>query len=124
MWVTKWDGSPTMLSEHITTISAADTKLTAMKKQINCEFLAYILLHSLPDDNIWESFQATILNSMATGQALTFAEISDQLTFTAMAQQGISSEATLKANANPKHRIKPKSKTWCELHQSTTVSVR
>ncbi|KAG6808409.1 hypothetical protein H0H87_008812 [Tephrocybe sp. NHM501043] len=44
----KWDGSLTTLSDHIAAISAADSKLTAMKKNIDKEFLAFILLYSLP----------------------------------------------------------------------------
>ena len=116
----KWDGSPATLSEHIAAISAADAKLTAMKKQIDWEFLAFILLHSLPDDNVWELFRATVLNSTVLGKALAFSDLSDCLTFTAAAQQGASSEATLKANVNIKQKTKPKSDTWCELHRSTT----
>ncbi|KAH0577984.1 hypothetical protein H2248_004047 [Termitomyces sp. 'cryptogamus'] len=38
----KWDGSPSTLNDHIATISAADSKFTAMKKQIDPEFLAFI----------------------------------------------------------------------------------
>ncbi|KAG5335171.1 hypothetical protein C0989_002039 [Termitomyces sp. Mn162] len=65
--------------------SAADAQLTAMKKQIDQEFFAFILLHSLPDDNIWESFCATVSNSLMPGKPLAFSELSDHLTFTATA---------------------------------------
>ncbi|KAH0581027.1 hypothetical protein H2248_012170 [Termitomyces sp. 'cryptogamus'] len=83
MLTLKWDGSPSTLSNHISVISAANAKLTAMKKQVNPEFLAFILLHSLPDKTMWESFHATVLNLLAPGKALSFPELSDCLTFTA-----------------------------------------
>ena len=108
------------LSKHIAAISAVDAKLTTMKKKINCEFLAFILLHSLPDDNMWELFQATILNSTVPGKLLAFSELSNCLTFTATAQQDTSAKAALKVNITSKHKAKPKSNIWCELYQSTT----
>ncbi|KAF9005668.1 hypothetical protein BDQ17DRAFT_1182204, partial [Cyathus striatus] len=50
--------------EHIASLSAADSKLTAMKKPINAEFLAFLLLHSLPNDPTWETFKSSVLNSL------------------------------------------------------------
>ena len=116
----RWDGSATTLNDHISAISAADAKLTAMKKQIDREFLAFILLQSLPDNNVWESFHATVLNSLAPGKAMSFSELVDCLTFTTTAQQGASSDATLKVDTNAKQRPKPKSELWCNLHKSST----
>lgn len=116
----KWDGSPSTLSDHIAAISAADAKLTAMKKQIDREFLAYILLQTLPEDNKWESFRATVLNSLAPGESLSFSQVVDYLTFTAAAQRGTSSNAALKANTSSKHKSKTKSDKWCEHHKSIT----
>ena len=116
----RWDGSATMLNNHISAISAADAKLTAMKKQINHEFLAFILLQSLLDDNVWESFHATVLNSLAPRKAMSFSELADCLTFMATAQQGASSDAALKVDTNTKKRPKSKSGLWCNLHKSST----
>ncbi|KAG5353621.1 hypothetical protein C0989_004301 [Termitomyces sp. Mn162] len=53
MFTLKWDGSPSTLSNHISVISAANAKLTAMKKQVNPELLAFIFLHSLPNETMW-----------------------------------------------------------------------
>ncbi|KAG5349710.1 hypothetical protein C0989_002291 [Termitomyces sp. Mn162] len=116
----KWDKSPSTLSNHISALSAADTKLTAMKKEINHEFLAFILLQSLPKDIIWESFKATILNLLAPRTSLTFSALSKWLTFTATAQQGASSEAALKANSNAKAKFETKLDMWCQFHNFST----
>ncbi|KAG6901774.1 hypothetical protein C0995_008116, partial [Termitomyces sp. Mi166 len=119
MLTLKWDGTPSTLSNHISAISAADAKLTAMKKQIDCEFLAFILLHSLPDKTVWESFHATVLSSLAPGKTLSFSELADHLTFTSTAQQGAFSDATLKADVNTKQKPKARSELWCDYHKST-----
>ncbi|KAG5734909.1 hypothetical protein E4T56_gene13914 [Termitomyces sp. T112] len=89
----KWDGSPATLSDHISSISTASAKLTAMKRQVDHKFLAFILLHSLPDDTVWELFCATVLNSLTPGTSLSFSTLLDQLTFMVTAQQGASSDA-------------------------------
>ncbi|KAH0579044.1 hypothetical protein H2248_003204 [Termitomyces sp. 'cryptogamus'] len=112
----KWDGSPSTLSSHISSISAANTKLVAMKKPIDPEFLAFILLSSLPKDNVWEAFHATIPNSLTPGTSLAFPALADHLTATATAQQGTSSDAGFKADANSK--CKGKSDKYCKLHKS------
>lgn len=48
----KWDRFPSSLNTHISTILAADAKLTAMKRQVDPEFLTFTLLNSLPEEGI------------------------------------------------------------------------
>ncbi|KAG6873954.1 hypothetical protein C0995_008993 [Termitomyces sp. Mi166 len=83
MLTLKWDSFSSMFNDHISAISAANAKLTAIKKQIDSEFLAIILLHSLPDKTVWETFYTTILSSITLEKALSFSELADCLTFTA-----------------------------------------
>ncbi|KAH0585075.1 hypothetical protein H2248_008337 [Termitomyces sp. 'cryptogamus'] len=115
----KWDRSPSTLSNHISALSATDAKLTTMKKEIDCEFLTFILLQSLLEDNVWESFRATVLNLFAPGMSLTFSALSNQLTFTATPQQDTSSKAALKADSNAKSKFKNKLDMWCQFHNSS-----
>ncbi|KAG6893469.1 hypothetical protein C0993_001025 [Termitomyces sp. T159_Od127] len=91
-----------------------------MKKQINPKFLAFILLHSLPNNNIWETFRATILNSLAPEKVMSFSELADWLTFTAAAQQGASVDAALKAETSSKQKMKAKSDMWCNYHKANS----
>lgn len=93
----KWDGDISKIQEHIATLSSADAKLTAMKKPINSEFLAFMLLHSLPDSDTWETFKSSILNSMPKGEIITFQDIANCLMFTATHLQGTATESALKA---------------------------
>ncbi|KAH0589791.1 hypothetical protein H2248_005506 [Termitomyces sp. 'cryptogamus'] len=111
---------PPTLSNHISSISATNTKLTAMKKQIDHKFLTLILLHSLPNDNMWESFCTTFLNLLALEKALSFSEHSNHFTFQATAQQGASADAGLKADSNAKSKPKAKPDKWCKSHKVTS----
>ncbi|KAG6883226.1 hypothetical protein C0993_007292 [Termitomyces sp. T159_Od127] len=47
----KLDRSLSSLQNHIATLSAANAKLTTMKKTIDREFLAFTLLNSLPEES-------------------------------------------------------------------------
>ncbi|KNZ78067.1 hypothetical protein J132_02359, partial [Termitomyces sp. J132] len=112
----KWDRSPpSTLSSYISSISAANTKLVAMKRPIDLEFLAFILLSSLPKDNMWEACHVTILDSLTPGTSSAFPALADHFTFTATAQQDTSSDAVLKADTNSK--CKGKSDKYCKLHK-------
>ncbi|KAG5332042.1 hypothetical protein C0989_007390 [Termitomyces sp. Mn162] len=77
-------------------------------------------MNSLPEDNVWESFKATVLNLLAPGTPLTFSTLSNQLTFMAMTQQSTSSKAAFKANSNAKSKFKNKLDMWCQFHNSST----
>ncbi|KAG6884004.1 hypothetical protein C0993_002154 [Termitomyces sp. T159_Od127] len=98
----KWDGSAASLNNHITTISL-------VKKQVDREFLVFILLNSLPDESAWESFCTTVLNSLTPRKSLSFNEIANCLTFTVATQEGASSsDAALKADVTTKQKAKGK----------------
>ncbi|KJA17869.1 hypothetical protein HYPSUDRAFT_105098, partial [Hypholoma sublateritium FD-334 SS-4] len=123
MLETKWDGTPDTIQDHIATIAAGDSKLVAMKKPMDSEFLAFLLLHSLPDDPVWEMFKTSVLNTIPKDEKITFAGISDRLVFNAMRQQG--TESALKASkqfSKPKGSrsdaaSSSKSKQYCSFHK-------
>lgn len=111
----KWDGSPSSLNNHISAILADDVKLMAMKRQVDREFLAF---DSLSEEGIWESFHATVLSSMSSGNNLTFSAVADHLKFTVTAQQGTSPpDAALKADVTTKHKPKGRTDVWCDFHK-------
>ncbi|PPQ86235.1 hypothetical protein CVT26_001832 [Gymnopilus dilepis] len=116
----KWDGDISSIQDHISAISAADAKLTAMQKPIDPEWLAFILLNSLPDNDSWESFKTSVLHSLPKDTPLTFSELSNRLTFEATRIQGAgeSSESALKARSSKSSSSKPDK--WCSHHKSTT----
>ncbi|PPQ83713.1 hypothetical protein CVT26_005513 [Gymnopilus dilepis] len=109
----KWDGDISTIQDHIASISAADAKLTAMKKGVDSEWLAFILLQSLPNTTVWETFKTSVLHSMPTDSKLSFSELSNRLTFEAARIQGSTeaSESALKAKA-AKPSSKPRSDKW------------
>jgi len=121
----KWDGDQSTLDNHIAAIKSGDAKLSGMKKPIDAEFLAFLLLNSLPDDSIWETFRTTILNSIPNNTTLSFADIASRLASTASLQaKGTpTSESALKAKSShtsSSSSRKPKSQKWCTHHNSST----
>ncbi|KAJ7829808.1 hypothetical protein B0H14DRAFT_2366286 [Mycena olivaceomarginata] len=95
-----------------------------MKKPLDKEFLAFLLLHSLPTDLKWETFKTSMLNSVPVGVTLDFGDISEQLIADAIRVDGDSaetpaSESTLKSRPS-KPSKKAKSEKWWSFHRSTT----
>jgi hypothetical protein len=84
-----------------------------MKKGIDDEFLAFLLLHSLPSDAMWETFKSSVLNSLALDAKLSFAAVESRLTAEATRLNNSStlmnSESALKAQKS--NRTK-----HCTLH--------
>ena len=122
MLETKWDGSPDTVQDHIATIAAGDSKLVAMKKPMDSEFLAFLLLHSLPNDPVWEMFKTSVLNAIPKDEKITFSGISDRLVFNAMRQQGTETalKATKQFNKSKGSRsdaASSKSKMYCSFHK-------
>ncbi|KAF8868027.1 hypothetical protein CPB84DRAFT_1697669 [Gymnopilus junonius] len=111
---------------HITTISAADTKLTVMQKQVDSEWLAFILLHSLLNNTIWDTFKILVLHSMPKDMTLSFSELSNRLTFKAACIQGSNKQAdlVLKAKSLKPMSSSTKSDKWCSHHKSTTHNTK
>jgi hypothetical protein len=59
-----WDGQSSV-EEHIGKIRTASGTLDAMGRPVGDEFLAFLLLYSLPqDDPNWDTFRTSILNSI------------------------------------------------------------
>lgn len=112
----KWDGDTSTLQAHIAALASADAKLTSMKKAIDPEFLAYMLLHSLPDDNTWEAFKSTVLNSLPKGATLSFAELSERLSATAIHHKGTGGDSALKAKTQKSASKKQKPQKKCIHH--------
>lgn len=122
----KWDGNPATVQDHIATLSAADSKLTAMKKPMDPEFLGFLLLHSLPDNPTWEMFKTSVLNSMPKDSKITFTNVADHLVFNATIHQQ-DSETALKVTAKhpqKKAGAKGKSKKYCTFHKSTSHNTK
>uniref|UniRef100_A0A8H7XX46 Uncharacterized protein n=1 Tax=Psilocybe cubensis TaxID=181762 RepID=A0A8H7XX46_PSICU len=121
----KWDGDPETVQDHISSLAAGDSKLVAMKKPIDSEFLGFLLLHSLPDDPVWEMFKTSILNAMPKDSKITFSDIADRLVFNAMRQQGTESAMKAKAMTSKgkvsKHKPNaPKTERFCSFHKSNS----
>ncbi|KAF8576109.1 hypothetical protein K439DRAFT_1281880, partial [Ramaria rubella] len=60
-----WDGTSD-INTHVSKIRAAEKKLTSMKRWIDEEFLAFMLLRSLPKTQCFETLTTTIINSIPT----------------------------------------------------------
>jgi Reverse transcriptase (RNA-dependent DNA polymerase)/Pol polyprotein, beta-barrel domain/gag-polypeptide of LTR copia-type/Integrase core domain/GAG-pre-integrase domain len=75
----RWDNA-SPLDTHIAAIRSANHRLTAMEKGIDDEFLAFLLLHSLPSDTMWETFKSSVLNSLVSDAKLSFAAVESRLT--------------------------------------------
>jgi hypothetical protein len=82
MWVEmmdlKWDGA-SPISDHIANIRACERRLAALGRPIDPAFLAYFLLHSLPSDNTWSSFTASVLNSLPSNSDISFGDVETRL---------------------------------------------
>ncbi|KAJ7439691.1 hypothetical protein B0H11DRAFT_1637861, partial [Mycena galericulata] len=84
------------------------------------EFLAFLLLHSLPTTLKWESFKSSTLNGLGAGATLNFDDVSERLIAEVTRVEGDTeetpaTESALKTSKNPK---RSKSKKWCDFHRS------
>jgi transposase InsO family protein len=59
----RWDGVSSV-EDHISRIREASSILDAMGRGVSDEFLGFLLLHSLPDEPIWDTFRTTILSAI------------------------------------------------------------
>lgn len=104
----------TSIDDHISSLASDSCKLISMSKTLDDEFLAYLLLHSLPNTSAWETFKSSVLNSLPTNLKLTFKNLSDRLQAKATRVRG--GAAT---GANVKSAMKAESK-WCDFHKVDT----
>ncbi|KAF8580771.1 hypothetical protein K439DRAFT_1267190, partial [Ramaria rubella] len=75
-----WDGTSN-ISEHISKICTAERRLTSMKQQVDEEFMAFLLLRSLPKTQHFETLTTTIMNSIPThNTTLKFSDVESRLT--------------------------------------------
>ncbi|KAJ7918868.1 hypothetical protein B0H13DRAFT_1573181, partial [Mycena leptocephala] len=89
------------------------------------EFLAFLLLHSLPNDLKWETFKSSVLNSLPSGTTLDFDDVSERLIADVTRVDGDAdevpnAESALKSKPSKPSKSKSKSKKWCSFHRSTT----
>ncbi|KAF8590719.1 hypothetical protein K439DRAFT_1258461, partial [Ramaria rubella] len=74
----KWDGSSDM-SKHISKIHMAEKKLSSVKRIVDEEFMAFLLLHSLPNNPKFKTLITTILNSIQSDKTISFSEVKSRL---------------------------------------------
>jgi hypothetical protein len=99
----RWDGQ-TSVETHIGALRSASQRLTQMKRPVDDEFLAFLLLHSLPQDDLyWDTFRTTLVNSIPATEKLTFEKVEARLTATVTQRNGSStlspSDSALKATS-------------------------
>jgi hypothetical protein len=98
------------IQDHIGRIWAASQTLSAMGRPLGNEFLAFLLLHSLPHkDSTWDTFRTTILNAIpvvaapapgvvATAPLLTFNAVETRLIAQVNHNLQTSTKSALKAS--------------------------
>jgi hypothetical protein len=98
-----WDGS-SPIGDHIAKIRACERRLAAVKRPVDSAITAYLLLHSLPSDNSWSSFTASVLNSLPPNTQLTFATVETRLLAEAarVMSSNTKAEAALKVTKSSK----------------------
>ncbi|KIY48102.1 hypothetical protein FISHEDRAFT_22001, partial [Fistulina hepatica ATCC 64428] len=80
----RWDGAVgEPLTDHITCIRSLGSQLRSMIKSIDDEFTAFLLLHSLPNEDLWSTLCTSILNSIPANSKLTFADVETHITLQA-----------------------------------------
>jgi hypothetical protein len=115
-----WDGTSSV-SEHISSLSAANAKLVAMKKGFDDKFLAFLLLHSLPEATAWDNFKSSILGALPDGSVLSFTAVANHLTAEALRLAGTTTSTTAKS-ALKLSKQKKKGDMWCTFHKVSSHS--
>ncbi|KAF8585379.1 hypothetical protein K439DRAFT_1276308, partial [Ramaria rubella] len=67
------------ISEHISNICEAKRKLSSMKQTVDEQFMAFALLHSLPNTPKFETLIMTILNSIQSNNTISFSKVESHL---------------------------------------------
>ncbi len=74
-----WDGS-SPVEDHIAKIRGANQKLISFGKPMGDEFMAYFLLHSLPQSSdTWKNFTPSVVNSVAVDKALDLSSVESRI---------------------------------------------
>ncbi|KLO08111.1 hypothetical protein SCHPADRAFT_835752, partial [Schizopora paradoxa] len=73
-----WDGT-SPIDDHITKLRSASNRLVSLKKPIDNEYLAFILLLSLPSNQFWDNFKSSIVSSQNSDTPLTFETVASRL---------------------------------------------
>ncbi|KIY52032.1 hypothetical protein FISHEDRAFT_36098, partial [Fistulina hepatica ATCC 64428] len=106
----RWDGTVgEPLTDHITCIRSLGSQLRSMIKSIDDEFTAFLLLHSLPNEDPWSTLRTSILNSIPANSKLTFADVETRITLQATSMSSTVSSASTTALAS-------KAMKHCEVH--------
>lgn len=125
---TKWDGSRD-IAEHISKICTLNCTLTAMKKPVEDKFLAFLLLFSLPSDDVrWEAYKSAVLNTIPDGKSLSFSEVEVHISAEAARLESASSELALSAShgaaAAPGPSKPQRPKKHCDEHGDCAHSTK
>lgn len=97
----KWDGTRKTLQEHLTFLTSSRQRLSALGRKIDDEFMAFLLLHTLPEGDKWETFKSTTLNALGKDQVLSFSDLSVKLKSTVIVLEKPSLSATSTSEASP-----------------------
>ncbi|KIY45118.1 hypothetical protein FISHEDRAFT_29274, partial [Fistulina hepatica ATCC 64428] len=120
----RWDGVPgESLMDHITRIRSLGSQLRGMTKFVDDEFVAFLLLHSLPNEEPWTTLRTSILNSIPAKSKLSFADVETRILLQSSPTTSASSTSSpalvakpsTSANRSSKAR-KPKVTKHCEVH--------
>ncbi|KIY52031.1 hypothetical protein FISHEDRAFT_8105, partial [Fistulina hepatica ATCC 64428] len=105
----RWDGTiGEPLTDHITRIRSLGSQLRGMIKSIDDKFTAFLLLHSLPNEEPWTTLRTSILNSIPANSKLTFANVETWITLQASSMSStVPSPSAAALTAKPTH---------CEVH--------
>ncbi|KIY49012.1 hypothetical protein FISHEDRAFT_42241, partial [Fistulina hepatica ATCC 64428] len=118
----KWDGIVgDSLTDHITRIRSLGSQLRSMTKSVDDEFTAFLLLHSLPNEEPWSTLRTSILNSIPPNLKLTFTDAETRIVLQASSATSSSSTPALVAKpatntGRSSKARKPKAMKHCEVH--------
>ncbi|KIY43750.1 hypothetical protein FISHEDRAFT_29801, partial [Fistulina hepatica ATCC 64428] len=119
--VTENQSAKELMDSVISKYEAQSTGLRGMTKSVDDEFTAFLLLHSLPNEEPWTTLRTSILNSIPASSKLSFADAETRILLQASSMSSVSPSPALVAKpaANTGRSSKPRKPRvtkHCEVH--------